>query len=222
MAAGWNRLWLGRVMSFSMLWTLCRHLKSPISLMLCQWVPVIFVAVLITRCNCQSVLSGVCLWGSPVQYPIAECSIYAQSVQSVSQFHGWDCDKCRAEVHKQHSDVAVAVFKVCVYWVKGSGYGTCAHFDKEKWDVTVICERDLLAIKRMQLHLHHFFLITHSLMRKQCTSASYIRWNQEEMLLLQQKKYPLMFSHPFEPLFKPRKPWPTFIIPGHFKERGAR
>ena len=38
-------------MSFSILWVLCRHLTSLMSLMLCRWVPVMFWAVLIICCR---------------------------------------------------------------------------------------------------------------------------------------------------------------------------
>lgn len=46
-AVGW--VWLEWVLTFSNLWALCRHLTSPMSLMLGGWVPIKFWAVLITR-----------------------------------------------------------------------------------------------------------------------------------------------------------------------------
>ena len=39
----------GWVLSFSMLWIVGRHLTSPISVMLCKWVPMMFWVVLITH-----------------------------------------------------------------------------------------------------------------------------------------------------------------------------
>ncbi len=49
-----NRLWLGWVFSF--FWALCCHLTSPMSLILCGWVPLMLWEVLIT--HCRAFLSG--------------------------------------------------------------------------------------------------------------------------------------------------------------------
>ncbi len=46
-----NKLWVGWILSFCILWALHRHLSSLISLMVGKWVPVIFCAILITHCR---------------------------------------------------------------------------------------------------------------------------------------------------------------------------
>ena len=46
-----NRQWIGWLLSYIILWALCRHLTSPIALMLCRWVPMIFWPVLLIRCR---------------------------------------------------------------------------------------------------------------------------------------------------------------------------
>lgn len=41
--ASWmNRLLLGWLLTFSILWALCRHLASPMTLMLRRWLPIMF------------------------------------------------------------------------------------------------------------------------------------------------------------------------------------
>ncbi len=74
------------------------------------------------RCDHQSELSGVCLWGSP----ISSCKVWYSGPEyqvSFHHFHGGDCAECWAEINKQLSDVGVVIFSVCELWVEGSGDG---------------------------------------------------------------------------------------------------
>ena len=58
-----NRLWMGWVMTFCILWDLCRHLTLPMSMIFCRWLPVMFWEVLTTCCRsflCWAVHEPVC------------------------------------------------------------------------------------------------------------------------------------------------------------------
>lgn len=55
-----SRPWLRWVLSSGVLWTLCRHVTLPMSLMLSRWVPeALFLAYLINRCR---LIASVLYW----------------------------------------------------------------------------------------------------------------------------------------------------------------
>ena len=49
--------------------------------------------------------------------------IWLEFGKDQEMFKHRDCIKRRAQVYKQHSDVAVVIFKLCEDWLGGSGYG---------------------------------------------------------------------------------------------------
>ncbi len=62
----------GWVVSFHILWALRKHITSPMCLMLCRWVPMMFCAVLI----------ACCFNSLPVLTPISSCRVWYSSPES--------------------------------------------------------------------------------------------------------------------------------------------
>ena len=94
--------------------------------------------------DCQSELSGVCLWGRT----IFSCRVLNSSpdcwvFKSASR---WDCAERWSEVSKQYPDVAVLILQVCEDIVKGSRYNMlCGSVGSDSILVRVQADRNFVS-----------------------------------------------------------------------------